>query len=143
MIEKPFDAAALAAQLHSFVPFHGALVPLRADFLQRLDADAWALADCRGCLLQAGTAAILARINAIAHALAGAGGIYGFAGISSEAAALSEAAEQCLAGCATRNDVVDALDRLLERIHPDDGPPRPRPQARKVRLRQHCPVAMA
>jgi CheY-like chemotaxis protein len=143
VIEKPLDADALAAQLHRFVPFHGALAPLRANFLRRLDADACALAEWRVGLLQAGTEAILARINAIAHALAGAGGIYGFFGISSVAAALSDAAEHCLAGRATRNDVVEALDRLLERIYPDDGSALPWPQARKPRLRQRCPAVMA
>jgi CheY-like chemotaxis protein len=143
MIEKPLDAGALAAQLYRLVPFRGALAPLRANFLRRLDADACALAECRGGLLQSGTEAMLARINAIAHALAGAGGIYGFFGISSEAAALSHAAEQCLAGRATRKNVVEALDRLLERIRPDHGPPLAWPQVREPSLRQRCPVVMA
>ncbi|MGB6537984.1 MAG: response regulator [Xanthobacteraceae bacterium] len=143
MIEKPLDAGTLAAQLHAFVPLNGALALLRTNFLQRLDADARALADCRDDLLRAGIEAILARINAIAHALAGAGGIYGFHGISGASAALSDAAEECLAGRASREDVVDGLDRLLERIHPDHGLARPLPRARRPRLPQVFPATVA
>jgi hypothetical protein len=58
------------------------------------------------------------RINEIAHSLAGAGGIYGFAGITCASAALSDAAERNLAGRAKPLDVERALNRLLERICP-------------------------
>ncbi len=60
----------------------------------------------------------LLRINEIAHSLAGAGGIYGFAGITCESAALSDVAESNLAGRAQPIEVERALDRLLERIEP-------------------------
>jgi hypothetical protein len=63
------------------------------------------------------------RISAIAHALAGAGGIYGFAGISCESAALSAAARSHLAGCGKRIDVEQALDRLIKRIEPSSQNP--------------------
>jgi hypothetical protein len=56
------------------------------------------------------------RINEIAHSLAGAGGLYGFAGITCASAALSDAAENNLAGRAKPIEVERALNRLLERI---------------------------
>jgi hypothetical protein len=68
------------------------------------------------------------RIYEIAHGLAGAGGIYGFAGISCESAALSDAAESRLAGRARAEDVEEALDRLLRRIKPNQF----RPPSRSV-----------
>ena len=118
VIAKPFDPMALAATVRRFVPFDGALSPVRHDFLQRLEADAGALAACRPWLSQTHSKAALLRIGAIAHALAGAGGIYGFAGITCESAALSDAAEDNLAGRAGCIDVEQAIDRLLRRIRP-------------------------
>jgi hypothetical protein len=79
---------------------------------------ACALSACRPWLSQAACETVVTRINQIAHALAGAGGIYGFAGITCESAALSDIAENSLAGRAGRMDVEAALDRLLARIKP-------------------------
>ena len=112
VIEKPLDPAGLAGALRRFVPIEGVLKAARRNFMRRLDADASALSACRRSLSRPA----LARINAIAHALAGAGGIYGFAGITSESSALCDLAENGLAGRARRSDVVRALDRLLRRI---------------------------
>jgi uncharacterized membrane protein YjfL (UPF0719 family) len=67
-------------------------------------------------LTQAHAETALIRINEIAHSLAGAGGIYGFAGITCASAALSDAAQNNLAGRAKPIDVERALNRLLERI---------------------------
>jgi two-component system, OmpR family, response regulator len=116
LIEKPFDPCGLAAELRRFVPLEGVLAEMRENFLLRLDADARALASCRQFLSRTRAKPVLARINEIAHALAGTGGIYGFAGITCESAALSDAAENSLAGRARRSDVQRALDRLLKRI---------------------------
>jgi len=118
VIAKPFDPMAFADELRRFVPFERTLAAAREDFLQRLAADAGALSACRAWLSRSHSEPILMRINSIAHALAGAGGIYGFAGISCESAALSAAARGNLAGCARRIDVEQALDRLLKRIKP-------------------------
>ena len=118
MIAKPFDPTTLAAELRRFVAVESVLSPAREGFLRRLQADADALSDCRRRLLQTQPQDALTRINEIAHALAGAGGIYGFAGISCASAALSDAAENNLAGRAKPVEVERALNRLLERIAP-------------------------
>jgi hypothetical protein len=69
--------------------------------------------------LKSGSEPTVRRLNAIAHALSGAGGIYGFAGITCESAALSNAAEENLAGRTELLEVRDALDRLLRRTDPN------------------------
>jgi CheY-like chemotaxis protein len=119
VIQKPFDANALAAELRRFVPVESALAAAKENFLLRLDADAFALSLCREWLSDYAPKAVLSQISEIAHALAGAGGIYGFAGITCESAALSDAAENRLAGRAGAADVEHALDRLLLRIKPN------------------------
>jgi CheY-like chemotaxis protein len=119
VIPKPFDPAALAAEIRRYIPLEGVLSAARADFLQRLQSDACALSACRLWLSETPSPPALMRINEIAHALAGAGGIYGFAGITCESAALSDMAERNLAGHARQADVEHALDRLLRRIKPN------------------------
>jgi CheY-like chemotaxis protein len=119
VIPKPFDPSELAIELRRFVPVEGALAAARENFLSRLDADAFALSLCRAWLSDRVPEPVLVRIGEIAHALAGAAGIYGFAGIGCESAALSDAAENSLAGRTRGADVEQALDRLLRRIRPD------------------------
>ena len=134
VIEKPFDPLRLGAQLRRFVALEGTLAAARENFLTRLAADAGALAALRQRLLRGGSAPALPRIQQIAHALAGSGGIYGFAGISGESAALADTVEDRLAGRNGAGDVVAALDRLLRRIAPADRAPprsRERPRARR------------
>jgi CheY-like chemotaxis protein len=126
VITKPFDAMGLGAALRGFIPFQTVLAPAREHFLQRLDADARALLECRARLSE-GSKAALTRIGEIAHGLAGAGGIYGFAGISREAALLSEAADSALAGRAEPAAVEPALARLVHRIAPAAAADAPRP----------------
>ena len=128
VIRKPFDPNELATELRRFVPVEGALAAARENFLLRLDADAFALSLCREWLSDYAPKAVLMQIGEIAHALAGAAGIYGFAGISCESSALSDAAENWLAGRAGGVDVEQALDRLLQRIRPS-WPPQPAPRA--------------
>ncbi len=115
-IDKECNAATLGATLRRFVAVEGLLSPAREKFFRRLEADAGALSDCRRDLAQTRAEPVLMRISQIAHSLAGAGGIYGFAGISCDSAALSDAAASILAGRARPSDVERALDRLLERI---------------------------
>lgn len=119
VIAKPLDPAALSGALKRFVPVEGSLAVLRDAFLKRLAADARALSACRATLARSYAEPAMRRINAIAHALAGAGGIYGFAGITCESAALAAAAEQNLTGATHYVDVERALDRLLMRISPN------------------------
>ena len=116
VISKPLDQDTLAATLRRFVAVEGVLAPARDNFMRRLRADATALSACRRDLTSTPAQTALMRINRIAHALAGAGGIYGFAGITSDSAALSDAAESHLAGRARPSEVARALDRLLARI---------------------------
>jgi hypothetical protein len=111
VIAKPFDPVALAAALRRFVAVEGVLAPAREDFLQRLKADASALAAYRRHLAHTRRQPALMRIYEIAHGLAGAGGTYGFAGITCESVALSAAAESNLAGHARPIEVERALDR--------------------------------
>ena len=126
VIAKPFDPMRLAVELRGFVPFERTLSAAREVFLQRLAADARNLSICRARLSQSHCEAELLRIGVIAHALAGAGGIFGFAGISCESAALSAAARNHLAGRGRRVEVEQALDRVLKRIKPSlQNPTRP------------------
>jgi CheY-like chemotaxis protein len=119
VIAKPFDPMELPAALRRYVPLEGALSTVRSDFLQRLDADACALSACRVWLSETHSKPALKRISEIAHALAGSSGIYGFAGITCESAALSDAAENNLAGRARQSEVKQALDRVLKRLKPN------------------------
>jgi CheY-like chemotaxis protein len=119
VIAKPFDPITLAAEVRRFVAVEGVLSPAREGFLRRLRADARALSACRLHMTRAHSQIALMRINEIAHSLAGAGGIYGFAGITCASTALSDAAESNLAGRAQPIEVERALNRLLERIAPD------------------------
>jgi CheY-like chemotaxis protein len=117
-IAKPIDPGGLAAAIRHFARVEGSLSQLRQDFIRRLETDACALSACRTSLSERHAEPTVRRVNQIAHALAGASGIYGFAGITCESAALAAAAEQNLAGSAKRSDVERALDRLLRRIGP-------------------------
>jgi CheY-like chemotaxis protein len=123
VISKPFNPSDLAAELRRFVPVESSLAAARENFLLRLDADAFALSLCRQWLSDYAPEPVLIRIRELAHALAGAAGIYGFAGISWDSAALSAAAESRLVGGTRGEDLDEALDRLLRRIKPNLLPP--------------------
>jgi len=116
LIAKPLDPTAFADHVRRFVAVEGVLSEVREGFLQRLRNDAEALAASRLQLTRAPSKAAVTRISEIAHSLAGAGGIYGFAGITCASAALSAAAEKNLAGRAKPVEVERALNRLLQRI---------------------------
>jgi CheY-like chemotaxis protein len=117
VIAKPFDPMNLAAEVRRYIPCENKLAPARDGFLRRVAADASALAACRSMLAdQHHPPATVVRIKDIAHALAGASGIYGFAGISSVSAALEEAAAHDLAGQGNPHELEQALDRVLSRI---------------------------
>lgn len=119
VIAKPFDPMTLGAKVRSFVPAEAALSPAREEFLLRLNGDAIALTECRACLAPAVRESTLLRVKHIVHALIGASGIYGFAGISCEAMAVADAVDRDLAGNVAPMEVEHALDRLLARIARD------------------------
>lgn len=114
VIAKPFDPMTLAASVRSYVPpARDPLNDLRAGFLARLKKDAVALSEHRLALSESRQPATLDLIKRIAHALSGAGGIYGFAEISDAAADLEDAAIAELANPGTGDETDLALDGLL------------------------------
>jgi len=118
VIARPRDSRTLAAELRRVVAVESVLLPAREGFFRRLKANASALTACRLRLAQTHPESALTRISEIAHSLAGADGIFGFAGITCESVALSDAAVSHLAGCAKPIEVERALNRLLVRIAP-------------------------
>jgi CheY-like chemotaxis protein len=114
VIAKPFDPMTLSASVRSYVrPARDPMDDLRAGFLLRVKKDAATLSE--QCLVLRGRGRMkgtLDRIRHIAHGLAGAGGIYGFAEISDAAANLEDAVIAELAdpnSCAETDLALDAL----------------------------------
>ena len=118
VIPKPFDPMTLAASVRSFVPLSDdPFEELRGAFLQRVQKDANGLTRLRLTLQDGGSATdALSGIKHIAHGLAGAAGIFGFAEISDTAAALEDEVVHELAGSGSGERIVPALDRLLSRL---------------------------
>jgi CheY-like chemotaxis protein len=114
VIAKPFDPMTLSASVRSYVrPAHDPMDDLRAGFLLRVKKDAATLSEQRLVLRGRGRMkGTLDGIKHIAHSLAGAGGIYGFAEISDAAANLEDAVIAELAdpdSCAETDLALDAL----------------------------------
>jgi CheY-like chemotaxis protein len=117
VIPKPFDPMTLAASVRSFIPLSDdPFDELRGAFLQRVKKDANALTSLRLALQDSSATEALSGIKHIAHGLAGAGGIFGFAEISDTAAALEDEVIHELTGSSSCERVVSALDRLLSRL---------------------------
>jgi CheY-like chemotaxis protein len=118
VIPKPFDPMTLPALVRCFVPLSDdPFDELRDAFLQRVRKDANALARLRFALEDSDSATdALSGIKNIAHGLAGAGGIFGFAEISDTAAALEDEVVDELTGSGFGERIVPALDRLLSRL---------------------------
>jgi len=116
VIAKPFDPMALAGEVRGHLR-SAAVSGSREKFLRRLKADAAALATLRPVLVKAANASTtLERIGSMAHGIAGAAGIFGFSRISREAATLEMAVLSVLKGDCQKNDVEQALDRLLAAV---------------------------
>jgi CheY-like chemotaxis protein len=115
VIPKPFDPMTLAASVRCYVqPVRSPLDDLRIGFLQRVKKDAAALSEDRLALREGNRLpSTLDRIKRIAHGLAGAGGIYGFAQISDAAAALEDAVIAELADTGPGDEPDLALDGLI------------------------------
>jgi two-component system OmpR family response regulator len=115
VISKPFDPMTLAASVRAYIePPDNRLVAMRQEFLQRVDGDLVTLAG-HWSALGDGTAvpSSLAGIRSIAHGLAGAGGVFGFAEISDAAATLEEAVILQRDGSGTVSEIGLALDRVV------------------------------
>jgi CheY-like chemotaxis protein len=115
VIPKPFDPMTLAASVRACVqPSDARLGSMRNEFLLRVDRDLVTLA-AHWSMLENKTAvpASLAGIRQIAHGLAGAGGIFGFAEMSDAAASLEEAVILESDGSGTVQEIGSALDRVL------------------------------
>jgi two-component system OmpR family response regulator len=115
VIPKPFDPMTLAASIRSYVgPARDPMDDLRAGFLQRVKKDVAALSQHRLVLRDGNRPpGTLDRIKHIAHGLAGAGGIYGFAEISDAAAALEDAVIAELADPGSGRETDLALEGLI------------------------------
>jgi CheY-like chemotaxis protein len=115
VIAKPFDPMTLAASLRAVLrPADPRLNALRKVFLQRLVADTDELAGHRSALdSDTSSPAELARIRDIAHALAGAGAIFGHSDVGDAAAALEEAAIVRINASGSLEGVTRALDRVV------------------------------
>jgi CheY-like chemotaxis protein len=114
VIPKPFDPMALAASVRGHVePPDARISAMQAAFLQRVEGGLVTLAVHWSALQDgADVPSSLAGIRIIAHGLAGAGGIFGFDGISEAAANLEEAVILENGGAGTVREIGSALDRL-------------------------------
>jgi CheY-like chemotaxis protein len=118
VIPKPFDPMTLVPSVRSYVrPADDPFAKLRSAFLQRVEKDAATLAGHRS-VLKDGTAtlATLTEIKGIAHRLAGASGIYGFAELGDAAASLEAIAVE-LNFPSSHGGIVCALDRVISRAN--------------------------
>jgi CheY-like chemotaxis protein len=115
VIAKPFDPMTLARSVREFLPREAdPLEALRAGFLRRVRRDVSVLVKARdGCKAGAMPPPAMDRIKQLAHSLAGAGGIYGYAEISDAAAALEDAAIATLAGSGSDAEFARAIDELI------------------------------
>jgi CheY-like chemotaxis protein len=130
VIAKPFNPITLAPEVRHYVrPAADWLEPMRKGFLRRARDDAAMLASQRPALEQEmASPALLTGIRELAHALAGAGGIFGFPEIGGAAAALEESVIE-FGGSGSFAAVTRALDRLLACIETDNLPAEEQPRA--------------
>lgn len=126
VIAKPFDPMTLAASVRNYVPATDNLPEnLRSGFRLRVKRDFAALTKHRD-ELKNGTdpGGTLAKIKHLAHGLAGAGGIFGFAHISDAASLLEEAVMAKMAFRSFKGDLDAAFDNLIppgkNNLGPDD-----------------------
>jgi CheY-like chemotaxis protein len=118
VIAKPFDPMTLARSVKGFVrPSNASLAAMRETFLERARRDAAALTPYHAALApDSHSVPALEQVKAIAHSLAGAGGIFGFPKISELSGALAQAADAMLNGTGAASDVARTLDALLAAI---------------------------
>jgi two-component system OmpR family response regulator len=117
VITKPLDPMTLAATVRGHLRF-ARIAALRERFVERLHGDAQLLSEC-GSRLSAdadSSRAALGTIRTIAHALAGAAGIFGLHDISCTASTLERAAMARSNVAAPCGDVENALSALMSSI---------------------------
>jgi CheY-like chemotaxis protein len=121
VIAKPFDPMTLVALVRSLVyPVVDSLAESRTLFLARINKNADALFRCRSALSnEVFPLSVLAQIRDVAHGLAGAAGVFGFARIGDAAADLDEVTTAELGGGNDRKSVARSLDRLLSCMRTD------------------------
>ena len=122
VIAKPFDPMTLSASVRSYVqPMRHPMAEFRAGFLLRVKKDAASLSAESLVLKRSRSKAALGRVKHIAHALSGAGGIYGFVEISDAAALLEDAVDAELAEHGSPAETGLALDGLLDAAIGEDS----------------------
>jgi two-component system OmpR family response regulator len=115
VIAKPFDPMTLATSVRNYVQTaRDPIEDLRTGFLQRVKRDSVTLSENR-LVLEGGNRSpnTLDRIKRLAHALAGAGGIYGLSEISDAATMLEDAVIAELNDRGSLNETDSALTRLI------------------------------
>jgi HPt (histidine-containing phosphotransfer) domain-containing protein len=127
VIPKPFDPLTLAASLRKYVqPSPDPLARLQVIFTLRVKKDAAARVKDRTELRRGKRPPdTLDRIKRVAHALSGAGGIYGYAELGDAAAQLEDAVTKELAGQASGDETDRAFDGLIFQAehHGNSGSP--------------------
>jgi CheY-like chemotaxis protein len=115
VIPKPFDPLTLAASLRKYLQASpDPLARLQVNFMLRVKKDAAALVQDRTELRRGKRPPdTLDRIKRVAHALSGAGGIYGYPELGDAAAQLEDAATAELAGQGSCDETDRALDGLI------------------------------
>jgi CheY-like chemotaxis protein len=130
VIGKPFNPITLAPEVRRYVrPADDWLEPIRKGFLRRARDDAAMLASQRSALEEEMVSpALLVGIRDLAHALAGAGEIFGFPEIGGAAAALEESVIE-LKNSGSIAAIAHALDRLLAYVETNTLPREEQPRA--------------
>jgi CheY-like chemotaxis protein len=114
VICKPFDPMTLPTEVRQQMRTAG-LAALSNGFAERLRADAAALSQFRA-KIEDGLPVPIEEIRALAHALAGAAGIFGCDQIGEDAAKLEQASINLLEGSGAPDEVERELDSLLTDI---------------------------
>jgi CheY-like chemotaxis protein len=112
VISKPFDPMTLAFLVRSHLQA-ARLGTMQDAFIRRAKTDAEALKPLRSSLGRNADPAAMKRVRDIAHALAGAAGLFGLDRIGNDAAALEDTVREALGGGSTQREVIHVFDRLV------------------------------
>jgi CheY-like chemotaxis protein len=116
VIAKPFDPMKLADTVRSLVRT-AKLAGTREGFTRRLRTDLAQLSKCRSALASGlQSCAAVEEIRSLAHALAGAAGIFGFHAIGGAASALEKSAIDAIGAGGLAGDLGRDLDALVASI---------------------------
>jgi CheY-like chemotaxis protein len=116
VIAKPFDPMKLADTVRAHVR-SAKLAGTREGFTRRLRTDLARLSRCRSVLQSApSSCTALEEIQSLAHALAGAAGIFGFHAVGGAAAALEKSAIDAIGAGGLAGDLGRNLDALVAAI---------------------------